>query len=267
MKLRQFFCASVLTLCAFASQANSDFVIEDIRIQGLQRVALGAALTYVPVQVGDSLSDFRVKQVIRSLYSSTHFESISVARDGNTLVINVTERPTISNIIFEGNDDIKDEQLQDSLNGSNIIVGEPLDKTVLNSIENGLKDFYYSIGKYTADVTAIVTPLPRNRVDLKVLFEEGDAAEIKQINIVGNELFSDQVLFELMELKFDKPWWDFMSESRYQQQTLSGDMETLSSYYMDRGYLRFAIDSTQVSMTPESILSAMNYFLTKNYLS
>ncbi|MGB2104785.1 MAG: outer membrane protein assembly factor BamA, partial [Glaciecola sp.] len=233
------------------SHANSDFVIDDIRIQGLQRVALGAALTYVPVQVGDKLSDFRVKQVIRSLYSSTHFESISVARDGNTLVIKVTERPTISNIIFEGNDDIKDDQLQDSLNGSNIIVGEPLDKTVLNSIENGLKDFYYSIGKYNADVTAIVTPLPRNRVDLKVLFEEGDAASITQINIVGNEIFSDQELFDQMELKFNRPWWDFMSETRYQQQTLSGDMETITSYYMDRGYLRFAIDSTQVSMTPD----------------
>ncbi|MGB1143902.1 MAG: outer membrane protein assembly factor BamA [Glaciecola sp.] len=251
MKLRQFFCISVLSLCAFISHANSDFVIDDIRIQGLQRVALGAALTYVPVQVGDKLSDFRVKQVIRSLYSSTHFESISVARDGNTLVIKVTERPTISNIIFEGNDDIKDDQLQDSLNGSNIIVGEPLDKTVLNSIENGLKDFYYSIGKYNADVTAIVTPLPRNRVDLKVLFEEGDAASITQINIVGNEIFSDQELFDQMELKFNRPWWDFMSETRYQQQTLSGDMETITSYYMDRGYLRFAIDSTQVSMTPD----------------
>lgn len=251
MKLRQFFCISVLSLCAFISHASSDFVIDDIRIQGLQRVALGAALTYVPVQVGDKLSDFRVKQVIRSLYSSTHFESISVARDGNTLVIKVTERPTISNIIFEDNDDIKDEQLQDSLNGSNIIVGEPLDKTVLNSIENGLKDFYYSIGKYNADVTAIVTPLPRNRVDLKILFEEGDAASITQINIVGNEIFSDQELFEQMELKFNRPWWDFMSETRYQQQTLSGDMETITSYYMDRGYLRFAIDSTQVSMTPD----------------
>lgn len=251
MKLRQFFCISVLSLCAFISHASSDFVIDDIRIQGLQRVALGAALTYVPVQVGDKLSDFRVKQVIRSLYSSTHFESISVARDGNTLVIKVTERPTISNIIFEDNDDIKDEQLQDSLNGSNIIVGEPLDKTVLNSIENGLKDFYYSIGKYNADVTAIVTPLPRNRVDLKILFEEGDAASITQINIVGNEIFSDQELFDQMELKFNRPWWDFMSETRYQQQTLSGDMETITSYYMDRGYLRFAIDSTQVSMTPD----------------
>ena len=251
MKLRQFFCVSILSLCAFVSHANSDFVIDDIRIQGLQRVALGAALTYVPVQVGDQLSDFRVKQVIRSLYSSTHFESIVVARDGNTLVIKVTERPTISNIIFEGNDDIKDEQLQDSLNGSNIIVGEPLDKTVLNSIENGLKDFYYSIGKYNADVNAIVTPLPRNRVDLKVLFEEGDAASITQINIVGNEIFTDQELFDQMELKFNRPWWDFMSETRYQQQTLSGDMETITSYYMDRGYLRFAIDSTQVSMTPD----------------
>lgn len=251
MKLRQFFCVSILSLCAFVSHASSDFVIDDIRIQGLQRVALGAALTYVPVQVGDQLSDFRVKQVIRSLYSSTHFESIVVARDGNTLVIKVTERPTISNIIFEGNDDIKDEQLQDSLNGSNIIVGEPLDKTVLNSIENGLKDFYYSIGKYNADVNAIVTPLPRNRVDLKVLFEEGDAASITQINIVGNEIFTDQELFDQMELKFNRPWWDFMSETRYQQQTLSGDMETLTSYYMDRGYLRFAIDSTQVSMTPD----------------
>lgn len=251
MKLRQFFCACVLTFSTFVTQANSDFVIADIRIQGLQRVALGAALTYVPVQVGDSLSDFRVKQVIRSLYSSTHFESITVARDGNTLVIKVTERPTISNIIFEGNDDIKDEQLQDSLNGSNIILGEPLDKTVLNSIENGLKDFYYSIGKYTADVTAIVTPLPRNRVDLKILFEEGDAADITQINIVGNEIFSDEELFDKMELKFNRPWWDFMSETRYQQQTLSADMETLTSHYMDRGYLRFAIDSTQVSMTPD----------------
>ena len=252
MKCRHFlFACSLLLTAPFTLANSSEFVIDDIRIQGLQRVALGAALTYVPVQVGDTVTPFRTKQIIRSLYSSTHFENIELLRDGQTLVIKVSERPTISSIIFEGNDDIKDEQLQESLDGSNIIVGEPLDKTVLTSIENGLKDFYYSIGKYSADVSAIITPLPRNRVDLKILFEEGDAADIAQINIVGNEIYSDEELFDQMELKFGAPWWDFMSETRYQQQTLSGDMETLTSYYMDRGYLRFAIDSTQVSMTPD----------------
>lgn len=257
MKLKQLVVAGLvlssasLTKAEAATDAQAQFVVEDIKVEGLQRVALGAALTYLPVQVGDQLNAFRVSQLIRSLYSSSHFESIEILRDGNTLVVKVKERPTISNIIFEGNDDIKDEQLQESLEGSNIRVGEPLDKTVLTGIENGLKDFFYSIGKYNADVSAIITPLPRNRVDLKLLFEEGDAAKIAQINIVGNEVFSDAELFQQMELKFDTPWWDFMSETRYQKQTLSGDMESLTSYYMDRGYLRFSLDSTQVSMTPE----------------
>ncbi len=254
MKLKQLVAAGMMLSSASLANAaapESEFVVEDIRVEGLQRVALGAALTYLPVQVGDKLNTFRVTQLIRSLYSSTHFENVEILRDGNTLVVKVAERPTISNIIFEGNDDIKDEQLQESLDGNGIRVGEPLDKTVLTSIENGLKDFFYSIGKYNADVTAIITPLPRNRVDLKLLFEEGDAAEIQQINVVGNEVFSDAELMEGMELQFDTPWWDFLSETRYQQQTLQGDMESLRNYYLDRGYLRFSIDSTQVSMTPE----------------
>lgn len=253
MKFKQLVVAGLLLSSASFAKANTDsnFVVADIKVEGLQRVALGAALTYLPIQVGDQMNSFRVAQLIRSLYSSTHFESVEILRDGETLVVKVKERPTISNIIFEGNDDIKDEQLNESLDGNNIRVGEPLDKTVLTSIENGLKDFFYSIGKYNADVTAIVTPLPRNRVDLKLLFEEGEAAKIQQINIVGNTVFSDAELFQQMELKFDQPWWDFLSETRYQKQTLSGDMETISSYYMDRGYLRFNIDSTQVSMTPE----------------
>jgi len=230
---------------------SSDFVVRDIKVEGLQRVALGASLTYIPIKVGDSLNSFRVSQLIRSLYASSHFERIEVLRDGNVLVIKVKERPTISNIIFDGNDDIKDEQLQESLDNSNILIGEPLDRTVLSSIESGLKDFYYSVGKYNADVTAIITPLPRNRVDLKFAFEEGDAAEIAQMNIVGNEVYSDTELFKTFELEFDTPWWDFLSETRYQKQTLEGDVETLRSYYMDRGYLQYSLDSTQVSMTPD----------------
>jgi outer membrane protein insertion porin family len=253
MKFKQLVVAGLmLSIASFAKAApNSEFVVQDIKIEGLQRVALGAALTYLPVTVGDEMNSFRISQLIRSMYSSTHFENIQIFRDGNTLLVRVTERPTISNIVFEDNDDIKDEQLQGSLNDANIVVGEPLDKTVLTSIENGLKDFFYSIGKYNADVTAIITPLPRNRVDLKLLFEEGDSAKIQQINIVGNDTFSDTELLDLVELKFDTPWWDFLSETRYQKQTLTGDMETITSYYKDRGYLRFNIDSTQVSMTPD----------------
>jgi len=253
MKFKQLVVAGlILSIASFAKAApSSEFVVKDIRIEGLQRVALGAALTYLPVTVGDEMNSFRISQLIRSMYSSSHFENIQVFRDGDTLLVRVSERPTISNIVFEDNDDIKDEQLQESLNDANILVGEPLDKTVLTSIENGLKDFFYSIGKYNADVTAIITPLPRNRVDLKLLFEEGDSAKLQQINIVGNKTFSDPELLELVELKFDTPWWDFLSETRYQKQTLTGDMETITSHYKDRGYLRFNIDSTQVSMTPE----------------
>jgi outer membrane protein insertion porin family len=253
MKFKQLVVAGlILSISSFAKAApSSEFVVKDIRVEGLQRVALGAALTYLPVTIGDEMNGFRISQLIRSMYSSSHFENIQIFRDGNTLLVRVTERPTISNIVFEDNDDIKDEQLQESLNDANILVGEPLDKTVLTSIENGLKDFFYSIGKYNADVTAIITPLPRNRVDLKLLFEEGDSAKIQQINIVGNDTFSDPELLELVELKFDTPWWDFLSETRYQKQTLTGDMETITSYYKDRGYLRFNIDSTQVSMTPD----------------
>lgn len=233
------------------AQEDTEFVVEDIRIEGLQRVALGAALTFLPVQVGDTLNAFRVQQLIRSLYSSTNFESVEILRDGSTLVVRVSERPTISNIIFEGNDDIKDEQLQESLEGSNIVVGEPLDKTILSTIEKGLEDFYYSIGKYNASVNTTVTVLPRNRVDLKIEFEEGDAAKIKQINVVGNNVFDDKTLLSQLELQFDRPWYDFLSETRYQQQTLQGDLETIESYYLDRGYLQFDLQSTEVSMAPE----------------
>ncbi|GAA0365399.1 outer membrane protein assembly factor BamA [Bowmanella denitrificans] len=252
MKLKPLIAALMLAgTTNVSANSDSEFIVEDIKVEGLQRVALGAALTYLPVKVGDRLNDFRVSQLIRSLYASTHFESIKVLRDGGTLVVQVKERPTISKITFEDNKDIKDEQLQQSLDDSKIRVGEPLDKTVLTSIENGLKDFYYSIGKYNAEVNAIITPLPRNRVDLKLSFEEGDAAKIKQINVVGNEVYSDVELMDQIELKFDTPWWDFLSETRYQKQKLTGDMETLRSYYMDRGYLRYNLDSTQVSMTPD----------------
>ncbi|QDP01730.1 outer membrane protein assembly factor BamA [Thalassotalea sp. PS06] len=231
-------------------QAADEFVVEDIQIKGLQRVALGAALTHLPISVGDELSEFRISQSIKSLYASGHFHEISVFRDGNAIIYRVKERETISGITFEGNDDIKDEQLQESLDNSGIRVGETLDRSVLTNIEAGLEDFYHSVGKYNAKVSTEITHLPRNRINLVFDFEEGDAAAIEQINIVGNELFTDAQLLEKIELTYDSPWWNFMAQDRYQKQTLQGDMETIESYYLDRGYLRFNVDSTQVSMSP-----------------
>ena len=130
-------------------------------------------------------------------------------------------------------------------------MGETLDMTVISGIEVGLEDFYHSVGKYNADVKAEITHLPRNRVNVSFIFVEGDAAAIEQINIVGNEIFSDKELLEKLELTYDSPWWDFMAQDRYQKQTLQGDMETIKSVYLNRGYLKYNVDSTQVSMTPD----------------
>ena len=213
----------------------------------MQRVALGAALTHIPINVGDQVDTYTVSKTIKSLYKSGHFDDIEAYRDGERIVFKVTERPTISSIEFDGNKDIKDEQLSESLNQQNIRQGEPLDRTVLDSVEKGLIDFFHSIGKYNAKIDLEITRLPRNRVRLKLNFDEGDAASIRQINIVGNELFPDEELLNLAESKQDLPWYMFMSSDRYQKQTIEGDLEKIRSYYLDRGYLRFNIDSTSIS--------------------
>ena len=252
--------AALLVALGTTAQAAEEFQVEDIEVKGLQRVALGAALTHIPFNVGDNLNKFRISQSIKSLYKSGHFNDISVYRDGNRIIYRVRERETISEITFDGNSDLKDEQLTDSLDGSNIRVGETLDRTVISGIETGLEDFYHSVGKYNADVTTTITHLPRNRVNVGFKFTEGDAAAIKQINLIGNDVFTDAEVLEKIELTFGSPWWNFMAQDRYQKQTLQGDMETINSFYLDRGYLRFKVDSTQVSMTPDkqSVYIAMN---------
>ncbi|MFD2165852.1 outer membrane protein assembly factor BamA [Thalassotalea euphylliae] len=260
MMMKKLALAVLLGALGTSAHASNDFQVEDIQIKGLQRVALGAALTHIPFNVGDTLNEFRISQSIKALYKSGHFNNIEVFRDGNRVIYKVKERETISEITFEGNDDLKDEQLTESLEGSDIRVGETLDRTVISGIEMGLEDFYHSVGKYNANVKAEVTHLPRNRVNLKFVFEEGDAAAIEQINLVGNEIFTDQEVLERIELTYDSPWWDFMAQDRYQKQTLQGDMETIESFYLDRGYLRFKVDSTQVSMTPnkEAVYITLN---------
>ncbi|KFZ31712.1 outer membrane protein assembly protein YaeT [Pseudidiomarina salinarum] len=251
MTLKKLFLSALIAGAALPAHSVENFVVEDIRIKGLQRVALGAALTYIPVRVGDTVDEATVRQSIRSLYSSTHFNNVVVKRDGSTLVFEVTERPTISAIEFDGNKEIKDEQLTESLTEQGIIEGEPLDLTTISSIETGLEDFYHSIGKYNASVEVTIINQPRNRVRLSIEFDEGESAEIQQINIVGNKAFSDEEILNNLELKDKLPWWNLIGERRYQKQQLSGDLETLESFYKDRGYLTFSIESVQVTMTPD----------------
>ncbi len=251
MAIKKHLAVTSLLGASFAAASQTSFIVEDLKVEGLQRVALGAALTHIPINIGDNIDEYTIAKTIKALYRSGHFDNIKVLRDGETIIFRVTERPTISSIEFEGNKDIKDEQLTESLEQQNIRTGEPLDRTVLDSLEKGLVEFFHSIGKYNAKVKAEIVRLPRNRVNLKLNFEEGDAASIRQINLVGNSLYSDEELLGLIESQQDLPWWQFMSSDRYQKQTIQGDLEKIRSYYLDRGYLRFNIDSTQVSVSPE----------------
>ena len=255
MRFNKIFASMLFVGASFSgngwAESFQPFKVTDIQVDGLQRVALGAALLNLPVKVGDTVDQLKLQQAIKSLYGSTNFEQISVSHENGILFIHVKERPTISVVTFEGNKDIKDEQLQESLDESGVKIGESLDRTMLSGIEKGLQDFYYGVGKYGAKVEAQIINLPRNRVELKFNFTEGDAAEIRQINVVGNTVFTDTELVNMLELKDYLEWWNIFGERRYQKQKLQADLETVKTHYHNHGYIRFEVTSTQVAMTPD----------------
>lgn len=231
--------------------SNDQFTINAIRVEGLQRIAEGTVFTYLPLEVGELATPSTVRSAIRALYRTGFFADVSFAREGNILVIQVHERPAISNITFSGNKALKTEDLEGALASIGLAEGEVFDPLQLDRVEQELVRQYFNRGKYSVKVDPQVTNLQRNRVRIAIVIDEGDTAKIRHINIVGNTVFNDEELREAFELDTSN-WLSFWrSDDQYSQEKLSGDLEKLRSYYLDRGYVDFNIESTQVTISPD----------------
>jgi outer membrane protein insertion porin family len=234
-----------------AQTAQEAFTVGDIRIEGLQRISEGTVFNYLPVNIGDHLDGARIGEAMRSLYATGFFRDVELRRDGNTLLVVVVERPSIAKFEIKGNKDIKTEDLQKSLRNVGLATGKTFDRSVLDEVKQYLTDQYFSRGKYAVRVDTKITDLPGNKVDIIVDIKEGKRAKIEQINIVGNTKFKEKDILDSFELKTPNWLSWYKQDDRYSRESLTGDLEKLRSYYMDRGYANFQIESTQVTIAPE----------------
>jgi outer membrane protein insertion porin family len=244
----------LLAVCLTASGAAlaaDPWFVRNFRVEGAQRISEGTIYNYLPINIGDRVDDQRVRESIRAIYSTGFFRDIELRRDGDTLVIAVLERPSIEEFTFSGNKDIDDEQLETSLRDVGLAQGRIFDQSVLDEVTQFLTDEYYGRGKYAARISPTVEELVDNRVRVDIEIEEGDRAKIRQINIVGNTVFSDEDILDTFELSTGSLLSFIRDDNSYSKQALEGDLETLRSYYMDRGYADFRIDDAQVAISPD----------------
>jgi outer membrane protein insertion porin family len=242
----------LLPLALLPANALADtFVVRDIRVDGLQRIAPGTVFSYLPVKVGGQMDQGQTPEIVRSLYRTGFFKDVRLEREGDVLVVTVEERPAIAEINIDGNKAIETKDLKQGLKDVGLAEGRTFNKPVLDKIEAELRRQYFNQGKYGVRIESTVTPLERNRVAVAINIVEGETATIKKINIVGNKAFSEKEL--LGEFKQSTGGWlsILTKDNQYSKQKLSGDLESLRSYYLDRGYLNFRIDSTQVTITPD----------------
>lgn len=233
------------------SQALADeFVVGDMRVEGLQRISEGTVFNYLPINVGDRVDGLRIQEAIRTLYEQSLFDDIEMRRDDTTLVIVVRERPSIEDFTIKGNKDIKTEDLMESLRGVGLARGRTFDRSVLDNVAMFLREQYYDRGKYAVVVETDVVDRPNNTVRVNIKVKEGDRARIRQVNIVGNNTFDDKQVRNGFELDTANWLSWFRQDDRYAKEALSGDLETLRSFYMDRGYADFRVESTQVAISP-----------------
>ena len=231
--------------------AMEPFVVKDIRVEGIQRTEAGTVFSYLPVKVGDTLNDERSAAAIRALFATGFFTDVSLKVEKGVLVVIVRERPSIASVEINGVKDIPKDQLRDNLKFVGLAEGRIFDKAALEKSENELKRVYVARGRYAVSIKTTVTELERNRVSVTFDVVEGEVSKIRQINIVGNQIFKEKELLDLMKLTTPTMWTWATSNDQYSKQKLSADLEALRSFYLDGGYLEFSVDSTQVSITPD----------------
>ena len=242
----------LIFLASFVSvEAGEEFVIEDIRVEGLKRITPGTVFNYLPMKVGDTFNDALSSDAVRTLFKTGFFDDVKVEKDGNDLVLVFKERPAIGTISLSGNEDIKTDELLDNLKQIGFAEGRVFLQSQLDMVKQELQRQYYSFGKYAAQITSTVTEIDNNRVSIAINISEGLVAKIKKINIVGNNIFSEKKLLKEFKLSTPTMFSFFSKNDQYSKQKLSGDLESLRTYYLDRGYLNFTLDSTQVTITPD----------------
>ena len=229
--------------------AFDEFLVSDIRIIGLKRVSTGSIFNVIPISVGDKIDSRKSNDIVKSLFSTEQFDDIQIGKDGNTLIITVTERPSISAIDISGNKALKTEQLMESLDGVGIKEGEVYKRSTLEKVKSELVRSYASNGRYGAGVEIEEVIKPRNRIEINIEVDEGKSATIKKINIIGNEIYTNEELIDGFELSEGSFFSFLANDNQYSREKLKGDIETLESFYRNRGYLKFSIESSQISLS------------------
>ncbi|RLA32857.1 MAG: outer membrane protein assembly factor BamA [Gammaproteobacteria bacterium] len=243
-------CVCVMLIAPLSGYAQDDFTVRDMRVEGLQRISEGTVFNYLPINVGDTIDQVRIQEAVRALYNQALFDDIEVRREENTLIIVVRERPSIDSFTIEGNKDIKTEDLMESLRGVGLARGRTFDRSVLDNVQQFLKEQYYDRGKYGVAVDTSVTDRPNNTVSIFINVKEGERAKIRQVNIIGNDSFPEEEVRGGFALDTANWLSWFRQDDRYAKEALEGDLEKLRSFYMDRGYADFRVDSTQVAISP-----------------
>jgi len=251
---RYFLLLLVALFCASGSARAADaggFVITDVRLQGLQRVSAGTVFNLIPVAVGDRVDQLAIRTTMRALFASGFFKDIRVGRDDGVLIVTVVERPAIESIEIEGNKAIQTDALLDGLSQQGLREGEIFKQATLERVGLELERQYVSQGRYGAAIETDIEDLPRNRVNVKIVVDEGKTSGIRHLNIVGAQRYTHEALLDELELKHPSLLSFYRNDDKYSREKLSGDLEKLEAYYKDRGYADFDIYSTQVSITPD----------------